>query len=216
MASTSDKTSFGKSLIVNSLLPIQLAHLSSKHNYLAIHFSTNAVFSGRGQRNTEHSLPNPKTKYGLTKLIGDLSSYRNLVIRTSFIGVSPNPLVKSGLVEKLRNTPTNGHISIQDNSYWNGITSSALGEITYAIIRSGHLTPGIFHIASSNTLTRYELIEAILGVLGRSDVIVTATRQKPGRNLALATNKNELISSWWSQTKYKETPNSMKLIRDAL
>lgn len=216
IASTSNEVSLRKSLIVNSLLPIQLAHLSSKHNFSVIHFSTNAVFSGRNQRNTERTLPIPKTRYGITKLIGDLSFYRNLIIRTSFVGVSPNPEVRSGLVEKLRNTPINGHIPILDNSSWNGITSCALAEITCAIIREIHVPSGIFHIGSSNLTTRRELIETILALLERNDVTTSATNHNPVSNLALETNKIGCISNWWSNTKYVDTPNSMTLISDAI
>jgi dTDP-4-dehydrorhamnose reductase len=216
IASTSNNASFWKSFVVNSLLPIQLAQLSQKHRFSTVHFSTNAVFSGRNQRNSERTFPIPRTRYGITKLIGDLSFYRNLVVRTSFIGVSPNPEVKSGLVEKLRNTPINGHISIQDNSSWNGITSFALSEVTCAVIRENYLTPGIFHIGSSSLITRHELIKAILTLLGRDDVTISVTNQNPRSNLALETNKVGEISEWWSRTRYVNTPDSMTLVREAI
>jgi dTDP-4-dehydrorhamnose reductase len=214
IAVSSQKTRIFKALLVNSLLPIQLALYGYRHKFNVIHFSTNAVFSGRKRSNTERTLPNPGTRYGFTKLIGDFSSFRNRIIRTSFIGVSPNTSVKSGFIEKLKNTKPNGSISIIDNYTWNGLTSEALVEVVLGLIRKNDLSRGIFHLGTLSSLTREQLVHNILVLLDRNDVQVNVLTQNLQRNLSLNTIKSTLVSSWWSNTRYGEIPELSDLLRD--
>lgn len=215
IAATSQDAKFLQSLLVNSLLPIQLALHSSKHEFRVIHFSSNAVFSGRKQHNTEKTWPFPKTKYGLTKLIGDISCYRNRVIRTSFVGVSPNNLVKKGLVEKLRSTELNDEVKVTNNFKWNGLTTEALVEVVLGLIRENDLNSGIFHLGTSGFISRDELTRSILKIIGRDDVVVKNVSRNASRNLTLETKKEIVISEWWQQTKYAKHPTFLELLQNS-
>jgi dTDP-4-dehydrorhamnose reductase len=213
IAVTSIEARLSESLYVNAFLPLQLGSLSSRHKFSVIHFSTNAVFSGKNRLNSERTKPFPTSKYGITKFIGDFSSNRNMVLRTSFVGVSPHPLVKSGLLENLRKAPINDEILIQDNSIWNGLTTLALAEIISVILEHNQVIPGIFHLSSSTTMSRYQLVRALLDFLGRNDIGILITGGVSS-NFSLATVKTSLISNWWSKTKYGGVPDFSSLIRE--
>lgn len=215
IAATSPETSLKSSLLVNSILPIQLAILSRKSGFQVIHFSTNAVFSGKNLSNTERTFPFPKTKYGVTKLLGDLSAFRNLIIRTSFVGVPPLGAGSTGLVSKCKSTKLNEIIHVKDNYSWNGLTIEALIQLILVIIREPKFDNGIFHIGTPLSLSREELIKLILLRIERSDLIVKVEEKKAPKNMSLQTIKVSTVSSWWEKTEYRTVPNLTDLLKEA-
>lgn len=215
IAATSQNVSLKTSLLVNSFLPIQLALLSRKRGYRVIHFSTNAVFSGNNRKNTERTLPFPRTRYGITKLLGDLSAFRNLVIRTSFVGVPPIGAGSSGLVLRCKSAKLNEVINVKDNYSWNGLTIEALIQLMLVIIHEPKINAGIFHIGTSFSLSREELIKLILLRIERSDVSINVEDRTTARNMSLETIKVSKVSSWWAKTKYQTVPNLTDLLNEA-
>ena len=213
IAATSTKNSTLDMLKANSFLPIQLAYFGFVRNIKIIHFSTNAVFSGSKSSNYEKSMPAPQTKYGLTKLLGDLSVFGNLVIRTSFVGSSPMNSVKSGLVFNLRNLDSGATFEISENYYWNGVTTDALCEFVLVILENEPFLRGLLHLSSKNRIQRYDLIRELLTVLGRDDVQLSVRPSNRVRNLSLDSIKHELISSIWAESSYFEIPEFKVLVQ---
>ena len=215
IAATSPSTSLRASVSVNSVLPIQLALLSRRLGFQTIHFSTNAVFSGNNRRNTERTFSIPRTKYGFTKLLGDLSAFRNLVIRTSFIGIPPIGPGLNGIVLKCKSAKQNDVLNVRDNYLWNGLTIDALTQLILVIIREAKIPFGIFHIGASSPISREELIKMILVRIGRNDVHVHVDDKKSQRNMSLETLKSPTVSSWWSRTRFESVPDLTSLLREA-
>lgn len=215
IAATSPDASLRTSFMVNSLLPIQLALFSRAHKYQTIHFSTNAVFSGKNKKNTENTFSIPRSRYGISKLLGDLSAIRSLVIRTSFVGVAPIDSVQGGIVMKCRTAKPNEVIHLKENYRWNGLTIEALVELIAVIIKETRNTTGIFHIAASTALPRKELIAFILARIARNDVQISSEEKKSQRNLTLETTKGSDISFWWAKTKYRKVPDLVDLLSEA-
>ena len=211
IAATSTKNSTLDMVKANSFLPIQLAYIVFLRNIKIIHFSTNAVFSGIKSYNYEKSIPAPRTKYGLTKLLGDLSVFGNLVIRTSFVGNSPKNAVKSGLVFNLRKLDSGATFEISENYYWNGLTTDALCELVIVILKNESFSHGLLHLSSRNRIQRCDLIRELLKVLGRDDVQVSVRPSNRVRNLSLDSTKHELISSIWADSSYLEIPEFTEL-----
>lgn len=206
IAVTSAKRSILDMLKANTFLPIQLAYIGFLRNIKVIHFSTNAVFSGFHSSNYEKSLPTPRTKYGFTKLLGDLSMFGNLVLRTSFVGDSPRNAVTSGLVFSLRKLDSGAIFEISENYYWNGVTTDALCELVVVILKNDSFPRGLLHLSSKNKIQRCDLIRELLKVLGRDDVQVSVRPSNRVRNLSLDSTKYELISSIWADSSYLEIP----------
>ena len=72
-----------ETIIFKLLLTTNIDKLSEKLNFKLIHFSTDCVFDGKIGLYKETDIPLPQDFYGLSKLLGELKSKKNLTIRTS-------------------------------------------------------------------------------------------------------------------------------------
>ena len=73
-------------VVINSLLPHQLASECDSVGAKLIHFSTDCVFSGRDGFYAESDIPDPVDIYGRSKLLGEVAYGEHLTLRTSIIG----------------------------------------------------------------------------------------------------------------------------------
>ncbi len=211
---TSSSSTFLEMLKVNSFLPLHLAFLGHSRDIQVIHIGSNAVFSGFGKFNSERSIPLPLSKYGLSKLIGDLSSIHNLVIRTSFVGSSSHRRINNGILGRLKSLPDDSTFHIQENFTWNGLTADSLSEFITSSMSINPFPHGVIHVVADGKLTRLELIEALLIHLGRNDVTVTVSETKRFRNMSLDTERSDLISKVWDASRYGTTPKILRLIQE--
>jgi dTDP-4-dehydrorhamnose reductase len=214
IGSTSSSSSFVDMLKVNSLLPLHLAVLGHLRHVKVIHIGSNAIFSGFGKSNSEKSVPFPLTRYGLSKLIGDLSSFHNLVIRTSFVGLSRYRQGDKGILEKLKALPNDSTFYVQENFMWNGLTVDSLSEFITSSLSIIPFPHGVIHVVAIGKLTRLELIEALLNQLDRNDVTVKVSETKRIKNMSLDTKKSKLISKIWDASRYGTTPKIFRLIQE--
>lgn len=212
IAATSVKSSFLTMLRVNSFLPIRLAIIGITQKFEVIHFSTNVVFSGMRSENFETTLPFPRSKYGFTKLVGDLSFFKNLVIRSSFVGSSPKSTVHTGLVMKLRNLEKNSTYEIADNHIWNGVTTDAICELIAGVVKQKTYAHGLIHLGSKDTTTRQELVQCLLKMLQREDITLIVRPGRKLKNLVLQTRRVRLVSKLWSNTSYQAVPEIGQLL----
>ena len=212
IAVTSPTSTFITMLKANTILPIHLALLSIWFKFKVIHFSTNAVFSGRHTINFETSLPAPKNWYGFTKLAGDFSCFRNLVIRTSFIGSSPKSTVRSGLVFKLQNLEKGSEYKVLDDHIWNGVTTDVLCEMVLGLVKIKSLPKGIIHIGTRIGSSRQILVKSLLDILNRNDINIIFQTTKRSRNLSLYSQRVQLFSSLWKYSSISEDSDLRMLL----
>lgn len=214
IAVTSDKSSTLNLLKINGILPVHLALLASRFKMRLVHISSNAVFSGASNFNSENSFPFPKTKYGISKLIGDLAMFGSLVIRTSFVGVSKNSRSSGGFLDDLINQPPNSSFYVQDNFTWNGITAGALSEFICTTIMLEQFPRGILHLGTVEKIDRAQLVKMLLKRFGRTDVSVIESQLKTKRNMSLDSTKRELISKIWNNSRYGTVPKINQIIQE--
>jgi dTDP-4-dehydrorhamnose reductase len=83
-----DANNTHKSILLNSLLPHQLAEHCQNFNAKLIHISTDCVFSGlKGSPYEEADASDANDLYGRTKFLGEIHHNPNvLTVRTSYIG----------------------------------------------------------------------------------------------------------------------------------
>jgi dTDP-4-dehydrorhamnose 3,5-epimerase len=80
---------FDEAMKVNYHFPSLLAQVCTERSATLVHFSSDYVFDGSSSSPyKEEDRPNPKSRYGVTKLLGDVavsSCPHNYIIRTSWV-----------------------------------------------------------------------------------------------------------------------------------
>ncbi len=212
IADTSKTTSMLRMIHTNSLLPINLAILALYQKFHVVHFSTDAVFSGRKTRNYERSFTLPLSKYGTSKLLGDISSFRCLILRTSFVGISPDRSIKKGVAHKLLHLEKGATFEILEDRAWNGVTSNSICEIINLLIAKNTFFHGVFHVTSSRSTTYSDLITKLIKKLNREDIKVSIKYSGRLKNFALDSRKQHFVKSIWVNTSYETVPDLETLI----
>ncbi|MEJ7623129.1 MAG: SDR family oxidoreductase [Pyrinomonadaceae bacterium] len=73
-------------LAINSVFPQRLQKLSHELGFRLIMISTDCVYSGQTGYYSEDDIPDATDIYGISKLLGEVSSGNSLTLRTSIIG----------------------------------------------------------------------------------------------------------------------------------
>lgn len=73
-------------VLINSLLPHQLANICDKYLCKLIHFSTDCIFDGKKGKYTETDIPDALDLYGRSKYLGEVDYAPHLTLRTSIKG----------------------------------------------------------------------------------------------------------------------------------
>ena len=141
---------------INSLLPHQLALACRERAIRLIHISTDCVFSGRKGMYTEDDPPDPEDFYGRSKLLGEVSAYSSLTLRTSVIGPelgSANGLLGWFLANAGKTKTLRGYTK----AIFSGFTTLALADILADIIASQPNLTGLYHV-SAEPIDKYSLL----------------------------------------------------------
>ena len=150
-----DSLEYNSYIKVNTLFPNKLQEFSEKYNCQVIHITTDCVFNGNQEIDTnyiETTEHNEKNIYGITKSLGE--NINSCIIRTSIIG--EEVLNKKSLLEWVISNK-NGTINGYTNHYWNGITCLTLANIINDIIKNDIYWKGVRHIYSPNYVSKFEL-----------------------------------------------------------
>lgn len=166
-----DKSDYdvAKTSYINTFFPKWLENHYRETNCKIIHLSTDCVFSGGKGDYTELDDKDDESMYGLTKNFGEIDNNKDLTIRTSIIG----PELKSGkgLFDWFmrQKGETNGYVNV----YWSGITTLELARIIDESIQDDIC--GLFNVACTTKITKYDLLQLISGVFDRKDVTIKST-----------------------------------------
>jgi dTDP-4-dehydrorhamnose reductase len=214
IATTSPHASSTEIFKVNSLLPIQLALLSFTYKFRTIHVSTNAVFSGRKEVNSERTIPFPVSRYGFSKLIGDFSCFKSLVIRTSFIGISEHKNSDKGIVAYMMSLPSNSNFEVKVNYLWNGVTVNSLAELISTILMRSSFPKGIIHFFTEPPISRMHLLTLILTLINRHDISLETPKSSRNQNLSLTSSRMNLVTDIWKESGYASIPSIEVLLSE--
>jgi dTDP-4-dehydrorhamnose reductase len=171
---------------INAEGPAKLAQLCRLENIGLVHISTDSVFS-----NSEPAYfkvtqtTNPMNVYGLSKDAGEkaiLTEYPegSWIIRTSWIYGDFGGRFVHAIMEK---AGSNQSITVVDDQFGQPVTTLALASYVGALMRS-NLKAGIYHFASSDYVSRFDLARTIYSLL----------KANPGRVLPISTIPNSLIA----------------------
>ena len=142
---------------INSLFPHQLASLCNQSNIRLIHFSTDCVFQGTPGIKRLSDTPNATDLYGLSKLLGELSTSPCLTLRTSIVGrqlIGSESLFEWAISK--RGTTINGY----KNAIYTGLTTNRLSQIIKKLIEEFPNLSGTHQVASL-PISKFELISKL-------------------------------------------------------
>ena len=161
---------------INSSLPNFLSVLAKKKKFKFIHISTDCVFDGKKGNYKEKDAPNSIDDYGLSKLLGEVSSENSLTLRTSIIG--HEIYEKNGLLEWfLKQKKILGY----RNAFFSGVTTLELSKIIEKILKL-NLKNGIYNVASKK-ISKYQLLLLIKKIYAKDIIILPSSKLKIDRSL---------------------------------
>jgi dTDP-4-dehydrorhamnose reductase len=160
--------------IANAQIPSLLAEASSQVNARLVHVSSDAVFGQAGSFFTELDIPQPKSVYGATKLLGEefivKKTQKYLIIRTNFYGFHSTRLTLFNYFYnnfKLEN-PVIGY----KNVFFNPIYVKDLVLVIDELIRNR--VSGIIHISGKEKLSKYEFGYSILKGMNAKEALLSS------------------------------------------
>ncbi len=168
-------------LLSNALLPLQLGTRLGEGR-LFIHASTDGVFSGNRGHYSVDDRPDATDAYGLSKRVGEFVIHLThaVVIRTSIVGTG------GGLLRWLmeQHSDVRGYT----DHFWNGVTTAEWARVCAEMIeRRKSLAPGIVHLTSRETISKFELLDAAAHIFGSPIRVLPATSGRPVNRVLVPT-----------------------------
>lgn len=144
-------------LLINSVLPNQLADIASKLGSRMIQISTDCVFDGARGMYTENDRPDATDLYGKSKHLGEVGGENCLTLRTSIIG--RELFTAHSLLEWIignRGKKVDGY----SNAVFSGFPTIVLADIISTLISEHPMLSGVYHV-SSDPINKFDLLNLI-------------------------------------------------------
>lgn len=151
---------------VNGLGPKNLALASKRIGAKFVHFSTDYIFNGKkGDPYTIADSPDPVSKYGMSKLLGEQMVERHsdnyLLIRVSWVFGSGNTNFVKKILEWSEHKK---ELSVVDDQISSPTYTVDLAQATCSLIEKDQ--PGLYHLTNAGFCSRYEWAMYILNAIG--------------------------------------------------
>ena len=144
-------------LLINSVLPHQLAECAAAYNARLIQISTDCVFEGTKGNYTEDDRPDATDLYGKSKNLGEVIAPNCLTLRTSIIG--REIMTSHGLVEwaiSNRGQKVRGFAK----AIFSGFPTMVLADIISDVITDHPALSGLYHV-SSEPINKFDLLHLL-------------------------------------------------------
>lgn len=152
---------------VNSLLPHQLAKLTTRYGGKLVHISTDCVFSGEKGDYKEEDSKDGTTVYAKTKAMGEVTNDSTLTIRTSIVG----PELKAhGIGLLLWFMKQKGEIKGYKKMMWNGVTTLELAKAIDTMLKND--VKGLYHLCVQEKISKYDLLHLFKEAFNKDDVVI--------------------------------------------
>jgi dTDP-4-dehydrorhamnose reductase len=153
---------------VNADAVAALARTAAETGALLLHFSTDYVYPGTGERPwIESDQTGPRNAYGRSKLAGDeaivRSGCRHVILRTSWVYASRG---KNFVRTILRLAMTRDRLSVVDDQFGAPTAASFLADASARVVEvhlhEAHAASGVFHAAASGSTTWFGVAQAVV------------------------------------------------------
>ena len=163
-----------KAHLINAIGPENLAKVCKEYNTILLHISTDFIFDGTStQPYLETDIPNPKSIYGQTKLVGELAVQKNwekhFIIRTSWVY---SQFANNFMKTMLRLASERDSLSVVHDQIGTPTYAVDLAEILMNIIQSSITNKpspfGIYNFSNEGVCSWYDFAAAIFHQKGIS------------------------------------------------
>ena len=163
---------------VNAKAVNVLASCAARYDALFLHYSTDYVFDGLGNRPyQEIDAANPVTVYGQSKLKGEdfiqMSGCRHLILRTSWVVSATG---KNFIKTILKHAQTKDQLTVVNDQIGAVTSAGLISHVTADLIRLDALTgvdSGIYHLCSSGEASWFDVAVYAISRAARKGVSLT-------------------------------------------
>jgi len=177
-----------RAFLVNEQATRILAQEAESVGAKFIYISTDAVFDGKQGDYTENDPTNPFSVYGESKLAGEIAAMQEtnpLVIRTNFFGWSP-----SGTRSILEFFVNNLEANIAVPGFTDFSVTSLYVRHCTEIIRHVMEETGVWHVASSDTLSKYNFGLEVAKVFNLDPGLIAAKNSSEDSNQRVSRSRD--------------------------
>ena len=210
---------------LNTALPAQLAKYADKHNAYLVHYSTDYVYAGTGDKPWfESDTPAPLSVYGHTKLAGDQAVTKHcanyLIFRTSWVYADRG---NNFLKTMLKLGEQRDSLNIVNDQFGAPTNARMIAQVTalaiYRKLLNQPIESGVYHLVTNGVTSWYGFADAIfklaklynqsllinnLGGISTAEFPTPAARPSNSR-LDVSKIENALgitLPSWQQQLEY--------------
>ena len=201
-----------RALLVNSLLPHQIARQAQKGGARVIQIATDCVYSGSKGSYLESDPHDALDAYGKTKSLGEVTHAQVHHLRCSIIG--PEPKERKFLLEWFRGQPQKAKVSGYVNHRWNGVTTLHFARLCRGIIAQNISLAHLQHVVPAGDVTKCELLQSFALHFKREDISVTPSQANVIVDRTLKTANETMNQALWAAAGYSQPPSIPAMVAE--
>lgn len=201
-----------RALLVNSLLPHQIARQAQKCGARVIQIATDCVYSGSKGSYLESDPQDALDAYGKTKSLGEVTHPQVHHLRCSIIG--PEPKEHKFLLDWFRGQPHKASISGYINHRWNGVTTLHFAKLCQGIIAQNISLAHLQHVVPDGDVTKCELLQSFARHFKREDISITPSKANVIVDRTLKTTSETMNQALWSAAGYSQPPSIPEMVAE--
>ncbi|MDO8715788.1 MAG: sugar nucleotide-binding protein [Dehalococcoidales bacterium] len=201
-----------RAVLVNSLLPHQIARQAQKGGAKVIQIATDCVYSGNKGGYLESDSHDALDAYGKTKSLGEVTHSQVHHLRCSIIG--PEPKERKFLLEWFRGQPQKARISGYVNHRWNGVTTLHFAKLCQGIITQNISLAHLQHVVPAGEVTKCELLQSFALHFKREDISITPSKANVIVDRTLKTTSETMNQALWAAAGYSQPPSIPAMVAE--
>lgn len=198
--------------LVNGEFPRILDELAFNNGLRIIQVGTDCVYSGVDGNYDENSPKDATDPYGRSKISGEESLKKTLLLRCSFIGREEKTQIE--FLEWVLKHEKNAEISGYTNHLWNGVTVLQLARVISGIIKRNDNESGVQHLVPKNFMSKFELANQVASKFGRSDLLIKPTKTPNSVDRRLKTAHPAENERLWVDAGYCSSPAIEEMLNE--
>ncbi|MDO8578785.1 MAG: SDR family oxidoreductase [Dehalococcoidales bacterium] len=201
-----------RAVLINSLLPHQIARQAQKHGVRVLQIATDCVFSGNKGSYIETDAHDALDAYGKTKSLGEVNYPQINHLRCSIIG--PEPKEHKFLLDWFVRQPKNASVNGYTNHRWNGVTTLNFARVCEGIIIRDISLSHLQHIVPGGEVTKCDMLGEFARSFHREDVDIKPAQAAAVIDRTLKTSNEPLNKALWAAAGYSNPPTVPQMIAE--